>query len=781
MKMRALPGSAALAVAATTAMALSALPASATSASKSAALPGAGPLRAGSHAGQNLSSVVARSWQTDGTVWAIAVARGHVYVGGQFTSVRPPGAAAGHRTVARAFLAEFSARTGRLMAFRPQLDGEVRALAVSPNGKTLYVGGGFTHITTAAAGPVFRERLAAFSTVTGALRTSWQPTANSMVLSIAPSPRSGSPIYLGGGFTSLDGQARGHAGAVDRRGRLRPWAPDLNGSVTSVAVAPNKSRVLVGGYFSAINGVTQQAIGSTDPATGASEPWAATIVPNRPRCTSAVKDIIVRGGTAYIANEGTGLGCFDGTWAAKISNGALIWENRCLGATQSIAIVNGWLYKGSHAHDCAFTPGGFPEVPVANSVHKVTRRLLDESLDGGALGHWTPNTNGNALGPRVMATDGRQLFLGGDFTTVNGLPQQGFARFAPGPDTTTPGRPAAPEATSTSRGVVSVTFSAVSDPDDGTLTYAIYRDHGRKPIARLKATSWPWALPVLHYRDAGRAPHSRHTYRVTASDGTSTSAKSPFSAPVTVTSKNPPHSYAKTVLGGGPSFFWRLSEKSGSTAKDASGHGFDGIYEPGTTQGKRGPITGSRATATAFNGRKGLVTSASQVSSPQAFTVEGWFKTSTSRGGKLIGFGSSQTGRSSSYDRQIYMQNDGQLVFGVSSAGIHVVVTGNVYNDGKWHFVVASLSPTAGMAMFVDGQPVGSDPTTSDQSYSGFWRVGGDNLNGWNLDPLRRNSQGGTQPNRYYFRGDIGDVAVFGRALSAEEVAAQYAANALSH
>ena len=445
-----------------------------------------------------------------------------------------------------------------------------------------------------------------------------------MVLSIAPSPGSESTIYLGGGFTSLDGQPRGHAGAVDSTGSLLPWAPDLNGTVTSVAVAPNETRVLVGGYFSAINGVTQQAIGSTDPATGASEPWAATIVPNRPRCTSAVKDIIVRGGRAYIANEGTGLGCFDGTWAAKISNGALIWENQCLGATQSIAIVNGWLYKGSHAHDCAFTPGGFPEVPVANSVHKVTHRLLDESLAGGALGHWNPNTNGNKLGPRVMATDGRQLFLGGDFTTVNGLRQQGFARFAPGPDTTTPAPPSAPEATSTSAGVVSV-------------TYSIYRDHRRKPIARLKATSWPWALPIVHYREAGRAPHSRSTYRVTASDGTSTSAKSPASAPVTVTSKNPPRSYAKTILGDRPSFFWRLSEKSGSTAKDASANGVDGIYEPGTTKRKRGPIVGSGATATAFNGRKGLVTSASQVSSPQAFTVEGWFKTSTNRGGKLIG------------------------------------------------------------------------------------------------------------------------------------------------
>jgi Concanavalin A-like lectin/glucanases superfamily len=785
MNYRVRPGSAGLALAAAAALAASVLaaaapPASAAPASRSAASHRARPLRSGSGAGQNLSSTVAPSWQTNGTVWALAVARGHVYVGGQFTTVRPPGHAPGSGQVARSFLAEFSARTGALMAFHPTLDGEVRALAVAPNGKTLYVGGGFTHVTTRATGMVFRERLAAFSTVTGALSGTWKPTANSKVMSIAPAP-GGSSIYLGGGFTSLDSQSRTFAGAVAGTGSLLAWAPQLSGALTSVAVAPDGKRVLVGGYFTAINGVTQQAIGSTDPVLGHSEPWAATIVPRRNGCSSAVKDIIVRGTIAYIADEGTGPGCFDGDWAARISNGTLLWQNDCLGATQALAIVNGWLYKGSHAHDCSYTPGGFPQVASPSGKSNITHRLLDQSLGGGALGHWNPNTNGNNLGPRVMATDGRQLFLGGDFTTVNNLAQQGFARFEPGPDTTTPVRPAAPGVASTSAGVVSVAFSAVSDPDDGTLTYAIYRDGGRKPIARLKATSWPWALPVLHYRDAGRARGSRHTYRVTASDGTRTSAKSPASASVKVAARNPPRSYVKTVLRDGPSFFWPLSEKSGSTAGDGSGHSFNGIYEAGTAKGVAGPVKGTRATA--FSGRKsGLVTAASAVSAPQGYSIEGWFRTTTNRGGKLIGFGSSQTGSSVTFDRQIYLQNDGQLVFGVFDTKIEAIITRNVYNDGQWHFVVASLSP-AGMTLRVDDQLVGENSaTTSDESYSGYWRVGGDNLaGGWNLDPLHGNSQGSTEPNRYYVTGDIGDVAVFPQALSAAQIAAQYAANALSH
>src|SRR5712691_4726318 len=194
------------------------------------------------------------------------------------------------------------------------------------------------------------------------------------------------------------------------------------------------------------------------------------------------------------------------------------------------------------------------------------------------------------------------------------------------------------------------------------------------------------------------------------------------------------------------------------------------------------PSSGHSARSQAAPPGTRLVTAASTVSAPQAYSIEGWSKTTTNRGGKLIGFGSSQTGRSVTFDRHIYLQNDGQLVFGVFDTKIEAIISRNVYNDGKWHFVVASLSPTAGMTLRVDGRLAGENSTTSDESYSGYWRVGGDNLaGGWNLGPLRGNSQGTTEPNRYYFTGHIGDVAVFPYALSAAQIAAQYAANRLSH
>ncbi len=576
-------------------------------------------------------------------------------------------------------------------------------------------------------------------------------------------------------------------------GNLLPWAPVLDGPLYTLAVAPDDSQVVLGGYFQTINGVSQNAAGAVDAATGtANVPWTANIVPWHPgTCTSTVKNVVISGSTTYLAAEGNGGGCFDGDFAVKLgSTDSLVWQNDCLGATQALEVVNGFLFKGSHAHDCAYAPGGFPQVPQGGGW--VTWHLLDQSLTDGTLGHWTPGTNvgtteigvGN-LGPHAMATDGRQLFVGGDFTTVNAKPQQGFAIFPAGADQARPSRPAAPTVTSTAKGVDSLTFTAVSTPNVGTLSYKIYRDSRKTPIGTVTATSWPWALPVLHYRDARLRPGSRHTYQVRVSDGIHYSLKSPASALITVSSRNPVLSFERRVLHDKPSFSWLLDQRSGKVATDSSAEHFNGIYEPGTKLGAAGPIAGSRVTATSFNGSTGLVTSAHHVASPPKFSIEGWFKTTTKKGGLLVGFGNRQTGSSTRYDRHVYMMNDGQLVFGIWNGQRETVETPSVYNDGAWHYLVATFGPSAGtyrLALYVDGALIGTATTSAaDQAYTGYWRVGDDNLNGWNLDYWHSNSQGTTEPNSYYFNGTIGAVAVYPYALSAAKVAVHYAANALGH
>ncbi len=245
---------------------------------------------------------------------------------------------------------------------------------------------------------------------------------------------------------------------------------------------------------------------------------------------------------------------------------------------------------------------------------------------------------------------------------------------------------------------------------------------------------------------------------------------------MTVAHRNPPYGYYATVLRANPDFFWTLGQLTGRTATDASAHHFNGIYEPGTTKGVHGPIHTSRATATAFDGHTGLVTAGRSILSPDTFSIEAWFKTSTKHGGKIIGFGSKQTGMSRPYDRHIYMMNDGQIVFGVWNNATETIESPDVYNDGQWHYVVATLS-ASGMALYVDGRLIGRNTNNVANNYTGYWRVGGDNLGGWNLDLTRHNSMGVTEPGSYYFGGTIADVAVYPYALSGRQIAAHYAAN----
>jgi hypothetical protein len=742
----------------------------------------------------NVSSTALSSWQTDGPVFALAYGNGVIYAGGTFGNALPPGTPAGSTTgeVTRTFVAAFNSTTGALItSFDPAITYSgtnahpgVFAMALSPDDSTLYVGGTFDHVNGVA-----RSNLAAFSTATGAL-TSWAPTVSAIVDAIAVSPN-GSSVYIGGAFGAMSGKIRHFAAAVNTSGTLLPWAPALDSSVYALAVTPDDSQVLLAGYFQHINGVLQDSAGAVDPVNGTTNwPWSLspTFQPHNPgSCISSGTSIVISGSTAYFGANGDGGGCFDGDFAVSLgSTDSLLWQNDCLGATKALAVVNGFLFKGSHAHDCDFSPGGFPTATGQNN------RLLDQSTTDGTLGHWTPITNAGCcwagtadLGPHAMATDGSQLFVGGDFTTVNNKPQQGIAIFAAGLGPAAPANPAtAPTVTSTSAGVDSVSFPATSSTDVGTLSYRIFRDGGSTPIATLTATSWPWAKPVLHYQDTGLTPGSSHTYTYQATDGTHNTAKSPASSPVTVASSSPTQTYQQTVLADSPSFLWPLND-TGGTANDASPNGFNGIYEPGTTQGAPGPFPGQ--TATTFDGQSGIVTSANSVASPgpQVFSIEAWFNTTTNTGGKIVGFGDTQTGGSSAnnnaspgssnYDRHIYMMNDGQLVFGVWTGQTQTIETPNVYNDGQWHDVVATLGPS-GMALYVDGRRIGTNPTTTAQAYTGYWRVGGDNLNGWNLDPWGSNSQGTTQPHSYYFNSTIADVAVYPVALSASQVAAHYAA-----
>jgi hypothetical protein len=498
------------------------------------------------------------TWQTDGVVWAVAVVGNVAYVGGNFDYVRPPGKAVGDASqVARRNLAAFDARTGALLPFDPVVTGTpfssstqmtdcddlgggqyncdaVWEIKASPDGSRIYVGGDFT-----AVDGVDRHRLAAFDTATGALVTSFKPAMSSRVRALAVTSDT---VYAGGHFTMVDGVARSRLAAFTTAGALRPWFPTADRGVYAMVLAPDKSRVVIGGDFDTLNGESIHGLAAVNAVSGASMPWSSRPITLTSTWRAWVTDLVADADTVYASSNGEG--GFDGRLAADPYTGDIKWLNDCRGATQAVTLLRGVLYSGSHAHNCRAT-GGFPEFsPIQHW------RLLAEAAKPAAgstvspLLHWFPNTNGGRTaynqGPRAMDNNGTHMWVGGDFTLVNGKAQEGLTRFTfrdVAPDVNLPAAfGAAPTAAATDvPGELRVTWPATWDADDATLRYDVFRDGATTAFTSVTGASNFWTLPQMSVVDTGVAPGSTHTYVVRAVDSAGNAISSSSSEPAVAT------------------------------------------------------------------------------------------------------------------------------------------------------------------------------------------------------------------------------------------------------
>ncbi|MFN0284688.1 MAG: hypothetical protein ACKVZ6_22280 [Kineosporiaceae bacterium] len=247
--------------------------------------------------------MAASQYQTNNEVDAMVAGGGVLYGGGMFTAVRAPRATA---STARTYLAAFSTSTGAVTGFRVTLDGRVRALALSADNTTLYVGGDFTRVNGVA-----RSRIAAVSTANGALRTAFAVGANSRVTALL---RTSSTLYAAGDFTSIGGRNKVRLAALNATtGAVATgFTADLDGRPHTLAVDVSLRRLLVGGVFTSVNGAPHAAIASLDTTSGAAQPWAAD---GAGECVYGVRSIAVDEATdhAYVTTEADVPGCFEGS------------------------------------------------------------------------------------------------------------------------------------------------------------------------------------------------------------------------------------------------------------------------------------------------------------------------------------------------------------------------------------------------------------------------------------------------------------------------------------
>lgn len=136
----------------------------------------------------------------------------------------------------------------------PHPDERIFSVALSSDGRTLYVGGGFKNI---GAQPIRYLAKIRDGVVDPTFKPNPDDSVNSLVLS-----KDGSTLYVGGGFKNINGQPIRRLAKLNSDGMVDPnFKPNPgDGYVASLALNSYENILYVGGIFSNIGGLAIQNI-----------------------------------------------------------------------------------------------------------------------------------------------------------------------------------------------------------------------------------------------------------------------------------------------------------------------------------------------------------------------------------------------------------------------------------------------------------------------------------------------------------------------------------------
>jgi hypothetical protein len=426
---------------------------------------------------QFFSSAARPTWGTSpslvekdkaGLALALAEAGNRVFVGGEFAGMVPPEAtrkdAAAAPVTARPYLAALDTTTGNLLDWDVHPDDAVLALAVSPDQRRLYVGGRFTQIAGVAA-----TRIAAIDLATGQLDATFRPPApDGAVKAIA---LSGSTLYIGGDFEAIGSSTRTQVAALDATtGALRdgfvppvnnggyfqghtgtPTPGSNNGAVRDLKVTADGRYVVAGGDFLDFGGRSGLVV--LDGVTGQLTPWQPAM--DRPVYGVSTWPGDTRTFFASTGGAGGTLQAFrieDGAPAPAPSDSgsgsgrhhrqssqsdsksaAPLWTHRTDGDATDVVATTERVYLVGHydyvlgnntvCHASASVCVGGKPGDVPN------RHISVFEPAGGAHDIGSTAQLNTPQGPYVALIGAHSLYVGGDFTEANGMPQPGFVQF----------------------------------------------------------------------------------------------------------------------------------------------------------------------------------------------------------------------------------------------------------------------------------------------------------------------------------------------------------------
>jgi hypothetical protein len=349
--------------------------------------------------------------QLNGTAYAGAFRGGILYLGGAFTTVD---GSAFPRMAAINLLQDQPVAT-----WAPQMNDVVRALAMSGNGSSLYIGGDFT-----AIGAVARGRLAALSVTSGGVVSTWNASgegdANGTIHALQLSA-DGRTLYIGGDFTQIGGVARNHLASVSAStGTVLPWDPDADGSVRALALSADGATLYAGGEFSTIGGQARTGLAALEAVNGKATAW-------NPALTGGTVRSLVRAGTTmYVGGSFSQIGGAARNNLAALdtaadSDMATGWNPDVNGAVHALALTNDGarLYAGGIF---STVNGTLPRSRIAG---------FRADVDSAEAIAWDPGLDSAiaTIDLLLTAAAGDTLYASGDFTRIGATDLTGMAAF----------------------------------------------------------------------------------------------------------------------------------------------------------------------------------------------------------------------------------------------------------------------------------------------------------------------------------------------------------------
>jgi len=386
----------------------------------------------------------------DGSVKALALGSGTLYVGGDFSIIagRP-----------RSRLAAFEASFGRLTGWNPQVSGvgylSTEVLAIAVEGDRVFIGGDFATVNA-----VPRLNLAAIESRRG-LALPWNPAPDARVEALAVA---GETLYVGGPFGHVGGVLRRSLAAIDATtAEVQGWDPNVQNAIaddgfatTVSSIAICQGRVVIGGHFSLVGDAIRGGLAELDLVTGKALAWNPNPIDPAELITAPfVYSVVADGADVLVGGLFSNLdgGARDNAAAIDVANAGLRgWNPSPDRAVHALAVASNRVYIGGEFGIMGSVPRGQLAAFDSKSGsllewrHDVLGFYVDAlsvlgskvycggyffSIDGEARGHvaafdmigggllaWNPNADGPVSS--IAATDSG-VYVAGQFRHVGGV------------------------------------------------------------------------------------------------------------------------------------------------------------------------------------------------------------------------------------------------------------------------------------------------------------------------------------------------------------------------